>query len=465
MHRSAVVAFLALGWPEVLHAAGEARLPLPPAASADDLLRRIEGLERDNADMRQEIGRLRAQVGGDWLTQERSAQIREIVTEVLADADTRASLTQDGLTAGWSEHFFLSSPDGRFKLQLEGVLQIRWLWNFHDQPDRYQYGFENTRTKLILAGHVFTPGLTYRIQGEWGRAGGSDTLEDAWVRYQLDDEWAVRIGQFKLPFNYEELVRSWNLQVIERSLVNESLNIGRSQGIELQLDSGSWRWALAVSDGGEDNIAGGGLIGSRPANTPWSTPNLAEFAFTSRLEHLIAGRWDQFDQFTSPPGEAFGALLGIAGHIQQDEFGTGFANIENEEWWMAATADASIHFGGANLFGSVTYHYLDDPQSGIVQTLGAVLQGGAYFSSKFEAYARLEYGFFDFDVQDLTDLWLLTLGGNYYFDGQDVKLSADIGFGLSPINEAWNSDLAGWRTDGPGAEPQVVIRVQLQLLF
>ena len=54
---------------------------------------------------------------------------------------------------------------------------------------------------------------------------------------------------------------------------------------------------------------------------------------------------------------------------------------------------------------------------------------------------------------------------NYYFDGHDIKLSADIGVGIYAVESAWDSDLAGWRTDGNSAEPQVVIRTQFQLLF
>ena len=57
------------------------------------------------------------------------------------------------------------------------------------------------------------------------------------------------------------------------------------------------------------------------------------------------------------------------------------------------------------------------------------------------------------------------MGGNYYFDGHDAKWSADIGFGLSQIESAWDSNIAGWRSDAAGSEPQVVIRTQLQLLF
>ncbi len=462
--RGAVVLVLAGGLAVRAAGAPEDAAPLIPPApppTIEDLLRRVEGLEGDKARMQDQIDELRAQAGEDWLTQERAAQVRAIVADVLADAETRASLMQDGLTAGWSEHFFLASPDGRFKLQLEGQLQTRWIWNYHNEVDRYQYGFDNPLTRLTFSGHVFNPGLTYRIQSNFSNLGGGGDLQDAWIRWQLDDNWAVRAGQFRVPFTREELVDESRQQAVDRSLVNESLNLGRSQGIELFYEGGPWRWALAVIDAGEDNIGGGGFVGARPANTPWFTPALGEYSFATRIEHLAAGRWEQFDQFTSPPGDEFAMMVGAAGYVFQGSYG----DLRLEEFWLAGTVDLSLQFGGANLFGSVTYDYLDDPQSGFVNVLGAVVQGGAYFSPKFEAFARVEYGFFDFQVVEVADLWVLTMGGNYYFDGQDVKLTADFGFGISQITQAWNAELAGWRAENFGADPQVVVRVQLQLLF
>ena len=65
----------------------------------------------------------------------------------------------------------------------------------------------------------------------------------------------------------------------------------------------------------------------------------------------------------------------------------------------------------------------------------------------------------------MKDLAVVTIGGNYYLDGQDVKLSADVGFGLNPVNTFWTSDQAGWRIDAPGVRPQIVVRTQFQLLF
>ncbi|MCH8150876.1 MAG: hypothetical protein IH830_00700 [Planctomycetes bacterium] len=461
----------------VLLVAGASLLVDSPAFAADagegspqptiaDLLERIETLEEDKTTMRGEIDELHAQLGDTWLTEQRADEVRNLVADVLSDADVRASLLQAGLIAGWSDHFFLASPDGRFKLQLEGQLQFRYVWNYHDLPDRYIGGFENTRTKLAFRGHVFNRDLTYLVKGRFDRDGGGFGLEDAWVRYLLNNEWSVRAGQFKLPFGREELVSSARQLAVERSLINESLNLGRSQGVELTYANHTSRLSFAVSDAGQEQVGGFSIVGTTsPSNTPALEPGLAEYAVTGRYEKLIAGRWAQFDDFTSPAGEQFGLLVGVGAHLQQDEFGTGFGSARDEELWLAWTVDASVEWGGASVFASMTHHIIDDPALGDVNVYGLVIQGGAYLTPKFEAFARFEYGVFDFEALDFDDVSLLTLGGNYYFDGHDAKLSADIGFGLSQIESAWDSDIAGWRRDLAGSEPQVVIRTQLQLLF
>jgi hypothetical protein len=442
----------------------------------EELLERIEQLEKDKAQMAQEIDVLRAEVGNDWLTEQRADEIKALVADVLADADTRASLLQDGMTAGWDGNFFLASADNRFKLTIAGLMQVRWIWNYHNQspasadPGKIRSGWENTRTQLTFAGHVFGPDLTYLIRSDFSRAdlsrttltGGQNTLLDAWIRYHLSEQWSLRVGQFRLPFNREELVLPQYQQVIERSLVNESLNIGRTQGIEVTWADRSNRVSFVTSDGGEDNFGGFGLVGNPPINTPWNAPT-ASYSFTGRYENLTAGRWEQFRQFTSPPGDNFGLLWGVAAHYQQGEY-TGAPGPRDEESWFAACADVSAEFGGSNLFASLIYQYIDDPEFDIFNVLGATIQGGMYFTEKLEGYARLEWGWVSSNF-DFPDLWVLTLGGNYYFDGQDIKLSADIGFGFNQVSSPWDSNVAGWRLDSPDAAPQIVFRTQLQLMF
>jgi len=468
-----------------------APLAFNAAVTADDtsmeqrfreMSERIDALERDNEGLRGEVGRLRAETGESWLTERRASEIRSLVTDVLADADARSSLQGNGMTAGWDDGFFLASPDGRFRLEIDGQLQFRYIMNRRDrsgpfdQIDRYSGGFENTRTRLTLRGHVFSREFTYLVRGGFSRGGGGDArddfneppggdfkLYDAWVRYQFDDLWSLRFGQFKLPFAREELVSSARQLTVERSLINESLSLGRSQGIELAY-TGDWlRWNFAFSEGGTDNLLGLGILANtQPPNSPWNTET-AEYAFTTRGEWLIAGDWSQFSQFTSPPEDPFGALMGIAAHFQQRQFGT----AGNDNTWLGLTADVSLAFGGANVYTAATYAHVDNQQFGAFDIFGAVVQGGFYVAPKTELFARGEFGYIRSkdDIVDPDNLWIATIGINQYFDGHDLKFTADLGIGLDDISQFWINSNTGWRADGNNTSPQFVIRTQFQLLF
>ena len=104
--------------------AGASVLTLTGASFADS------PTEAQNAARIAELEATVAQLSGDnWMTEQRTEEIRSIVQDVLADADTRASLLQAGMTAGYDNGFIIGSPDGNFLLRINGDLQFRWIYN------------------------------------------------------------------------------------------------------------------------------------------------------------------------------------------------------------------------------------------------------------------------------------------------------------------------------------------------
>ena len=131
-------------------------LPAEQMDRTDLILESIQAelaqVRSENQQMKQEIDILRAESQEDWLTEQRADAIRGLVSDVLADADTRANLVGNGLMAGWSDGFFLSSADGRFTLRIGALMQNRFLYDHRawspdrNNPadgDRSVYGFEH----------------------------------------------------------------------------------------------------------------------------------------------------------------------------------------------------------------------------------------------------------------------------------------------------------------------------------
>lgn len=459
--------------------------------SADDsveqqlqnMRKQLEDMRARNEQLENKVDELGAQVHQDWMSEERAEEMRQVVYDVLADADTRASLLDDGMVAGWSDGFFLASSDGRFRLNVGGQMQIRWVYSYMDEVDRHRQGFENTRTKLVFSGNAFSRDLQYLVRvnmtrNEPGLVDGLAFLEDAWVRFNLTDTMSIQVGQFKVPFSREELVSSAYQLAVERSNVNESLSEGRTQGVQFVWADDVQRVAIAVDDGASDSLGGFTAAGGGVATTPQQVGDPinndalfadVEWAVQGRYEYILAGNRQQFEDFTSPIGDPFGAMVGVAASLQRTESTGASTSSRDEIVWLGFTADLSLEFGGSNLFIAYTQHYVDrDATVGHFNFYGLVVQGGYYITPKWEVFARTEWGMADSKNNLLPNnntLSIVTFGANYYFDGHGAKWSTDISFGLNEISDAWDFDITGFRTQSTASAPQIVFRSQFQLLF
>jgi hypothetical protein len=209
-----------------------------PASNATDtasgLRERVDALET-------RIARLEATTHADlWLTRQRSAEVRELVTDILADADSRAAGLDQSLTGGWNEHFFIRSEDGSFLMEALGVVQARFMLSHQRNApaDNDRWGFEASRVRLKVMGHVVDPSWHYFVQVELAQNPG---LRDAFVRKDLGGGWFIRAGQFKLPFTREKLETFTKTLAVDRSLVDRAYSVGRSAGLELDYVGSRWR--------------------------------------------------------------------------------------------------------------------------------------------------------------------------------------------------------------------------------
>ena len=421
------------------------------ASAIQEMARRLAEIEKQNGTLQTRVNELEAADAETWLTQERADQIRGVVTDVLADSETRASLQGSGMNAGWDDGFFLQSPDGRFRLEVGGMVQTRYMYShiregwpqtsgpvFAAEDDvTTRSGFDIPHARLDFKGHVFGPDTRFRIQGEFsnqrpdafqlystppvavspenGSANGKFQLLDAYILQELGSGWIVRVGQFKLPFD-----RGWEVPISnqlsgERNTVTLHMGLGRSQGVEFGWAGDTTRIRVALSDGANDRIFDSYHFSTtQPANSPYSFTQ-AEMSISARAEFKLAGDWRQFETMTSPPGGETGVLLGVGGHWQQSKVmlnSTSYNNTPDGDYndWLALTADLTWNLGGGSITAAGYYHSVRSTASylyfgfspvgsstnrtfdaGQVAMLGASLYGSMYLSADVEAFLGFDY--------------------------------------------------------------------------
>ncbi len=410
-----------------------------PGMDAQDYEARIMELERQVAQLR-----------GDDRVEARTEEIRSIVNEALADADTRSSLLQSGMVGGWDDGFMLGSQDGNFTLRVGGQLQTRFVANLRDNSggDDTSYGFETRRAKLTFSGNVVDPSWRYKVRGAYDRDGGSMELEMAYVEKQMDG-MSIRVGQFKPQYLREENIVSGMQQAADRSLANERFNQGYTQGVQFAWEQDTLRFSATVGDG------------FQTANTS-AVDQQTEFAVSARADLLIAGNWSQFDDYAGFRGQEYGARVGGAFFWDRDPYGDPADGDKDERYGF--TVDAQAEGDGWNLAAAFLWETTDTGGSSDPDAMALIAQGGYFVTDADELFARWTYA--DDDGGDgVEEINVITAGWNHYLSGHNAKLTFDVVYALDQIGADYAQPGVGILTDGTDEDGQLALRGQFQLMF
>jgi len=436
--------------------------------SYEDLQQRLDAAEA-------KIAELSTSQNADWLTEQRADDIRGLVQDVLADADTRASLQGSGMQAGYNNGFVISSNDGQWMLRINGLLQNRFVVSHTRDAqnplaggagpgEKTHDGFETTRAVLNFSGTVakdyhFNVRLNYSPYSA-GNTPSPDQLEWAYASMDLSDEMNLQIGKQKYDVMREYMVNAEFQQVIERSLYTYYWGTSSiTNGIKLNYANDMFRANVMYGNGGTAqnwNAAG--------SNGAYSQ-NAADWAVSGRFAWKPSGTWEQFDEMTSPQGTEAGILIGM-GWAVMDGNDKLTGNDDGTNWMLSW--DASMDFGGWNVFGSITLG--DDKQNAFGQAVsgnqwGWMVQGGYYLTEDIELYGRYEW--LDPRISGVShdDIEIMTFGANWYLAGQNAKLSIDWGYNFDKTVTAGvgGGGYTNWLNSAQRNE--WVLRTQMQLYF
>ena len=456
------------------------------------------------AQLKAEVANLKSQNGDKWLTEERAAEIKSLVKDVLADSETRTSLQGSGATSGYNNGFFISSADGNFKLNLSLLAQARFTWNYQPadnigaEDGVSTWAFENRRTQMAFSGNVVDPSWTYMARLNYGSAedpytpeSGTVVLQDAWVNKDFGNGFGVKVGQFKSPFMAESLRNDGAQLTAERSVVDYYFSGGYTQGLMLNYTQDMFRAMGSYNNG------------PRAQNGTWTAGVNNSISLAGRVEFKAMGSWSQFDNESSMKSDESGLVIGAAIQYYNNR-----GNSSSTTGWNPSvaspvygavnngapdptttgavdwTADATFKSGGMSLSAAfvgasyTTTTAIAGPTTGDNTSYGMVVQGGYRFTDSLEAFGRWEWMNVEGgasspssgtpgDASDVNNI--LTFGVNVYA-GTNMKWTTQFGISLSDIGNAGADQSAlggaGWNPDANTSNnDQMNIISQLQIMF
>ena len=393
------------------------------------------------------------------------AVLSALTASALAETEDTSLSLRDSVIADAGEYEALINNNSAVTIDPIAFIQFRYIADVQDQQDTEEdltVGFVNSRTRVGLKGNIAEPNMDFFVW--FGFTGsGSSLLLDAWANWHIDENFSLKMGQFKLHTWNEWTVSETKQTAIERSLLDARFSSLYGQGLEGTWKNDGVKLSAAFTDGLRS----------------WNDSSMGDqWALSGRAEFLFEGDWSQRADFNSFQDEDPFMMLGIAGHIQDGGTlaGAGGSSIYTNDTQISQwTADFQWGFGGSSIYAAVIGNYEDRPDGTSYDQYGALIQGQMFVTEDIELFARYEWG--DLDGQgadfavanpgatDEDELSILTVGATKYLAGHAMKFTADAGVAFDEVSGAWNGGGRGWRGDDDGASNQFVFRAQMQAIF
>lgn len=355
-----------------------------------------------------------------------------ITAEDYAEANKRGKVAYTpgkGLTA--------TSADGVSKMHIGGYAQLIYRYtDFEAAGQEAKSDFDIRRFKLVVDGNVFSSNFGYRLQGD---VSSGFRTEDVYIKYRFAPVLTLQAGQFKPPQSRQELTGAGKQLFPERSLANDTFNLGRDQG--LQVSGGSAGdlvdYRIGVFNGNgpnTGNVDDNHMVSGRLDINPLGAYKMDEAGWPSEKPLLNLGGSFAWQKMTgADTGNAFGNdndVLDVA--LGLDSFdAAGFAAAYGSDLtWLLWTANLNATWMGAS-FATEYYALNADPQLGADWDAdGYYLQAGyQVIPSKLELgvrYSAIEST--DANASARFDKSETQFGANYYFAKHDLKLQSDLTF-------------------------------------
>jgi len=433
----------------------------------EELKQQIEAIQLQN---QQQIDQLKRQI-------ESLENARQADQEKMSEMATKQEAVDEEawynkFLAKYDKGFVFESTDDKgfaFKMKFSILAQIQGYVNDTDEKN-VATNFQLRRLELKWDGYAFRPWFYYTFMID---PASSQLLKDMYFTVAYQKEISPRVGQWKVPFNREELNSSSALQFVERSIVNSEFSLERDRGLALMGGIGknnNFSYSAGVFNGDGLN---GTSVDSNMLYVGRIQLGLGgeDYKFNSNGTFPTAKAYDIVPNFAKKPTFAVGfgasALPGLNCDRKTPNGGVcdriaelGFPQSN----FTQITGDVSFKMPYFNVEGEYDGRWLA-PDSGPRDTAydqGFRVQAGVFLMPKVIELAG-RFAYIDYDtnsgvvppgVSVSSTQWALTPGLNYYISHDHRwKVQVDYSFIRNEFTE-----------DAPDVDENI-FRAQVQAYF
>ncbi len=331
---------------------------------------------------------------------------------------------------GYKKGLYIKTMDGHYSLNMHFLMHPQF-YNLAADMESNISTFILRRGQMRFFGNIFNPKLKYRVMFELPgiQGGATSNLRDMWVDWQWKKYFQIKMGQFFVFYDHENLEPSWALQFVDRSIINANLGFERDLGVDVHgtLISDFLEYDLFLVNGdgrNQINLNKKLMTGGRVVMNILGKHNY----FISDLEKL------------SDPDLAFG-IAAI--------YDMGNTSVDNNRL-TRVTGDIAFRYLGISALVLANIAYNSTKNETDYGFLGQV--GYFLLAESFEVSGRWAKIFKNGALgTDTIDPQEAGISLNYYFHGHHVKLQVD-------YSRLWNNAATQHRNDDR-------VRLQLQLFF
>lgn len=364
-------------------------------------------------------------------------------------------------TLVWRDGKTRMTLGSNFYMELSNRVQIRYTQELPDSTVKLagteaagdsRGSFRIRRAKLKFEGWFYKPWLQYEVQTNWPGISSSNLgqyLEDANINWDVSQgkkTFMVKLGQYKVPFELQELTSSGSQQLVDRSLVSNAYFRGRDTGVTVWgvLGANKFEYRAGLFNGNgitrSTNDNDKFQANLRVSFQPNGAAPLGTYSGAHQSESDFESKGLNKPIFVISAGFEQNDLANVASDLK--------TNLKSTLW----EADLVFKQRGFSATGAYIWGQRE-PQSGAPKfdTAGFYAQAGYFLKpEKWEVVAR--YGRQDPNKSVSNDkITELRAGLNFFYARHALKVQADFG----------QVKTRGARGDVKNSE----LRVQTQLIF